>query len=421
MSYDNNSIVSAPSQGGGIENYFIGTKWPEKRLLCQETEGAMVATDFKLPDLNSSPDFRQGFLDGLHGVNQGFLYEYFANKFSPPEIKSTASWKVRLELKQEVEVALAGGGELSSTEEGKKIIGKQTRAMSFCSRVLEFREDKTALGGSEFKFERSQFCRVRTCPVCQWRKSLRWVARFHERLPRIMEDYPTNRFLLLTLTVKNVPVSSLREAFKSMQAGWMKLRRVKSFPAVGYLKSFEVTRSGNGEAHPHFHILLHVPSSYFSGSGYIKQEDWQELWRRSMGLDYNPVIDIRVVGGSSRKKLTKQEKYQRIFKGVLEIVKYETKVAELIHHPEFLRELVLQIRSRRTIDLGGTLKDYLGDWDLEGVDRIEEVGDSWKLNEEEVNSALLPESSELVHRFCWDREKKRYFLLGDKEKGIIGR
>jgi plasmid rolling circle replication initiator protein Rep len=56
----------------------------------------------------------------------------------------------------------------------------------------------------KLKLQTAKFCRVRHCPVCQWRRSLMWKAKAYKILPRIVEAYPSSyRFLIPTLTIKN--------------------------------------------------------------------------------------------------------------------------------------------------------------------------------------------------------------------------
>ena len=49
------------------------------------------------------------------------------------------------------------------------------------------------------------------------------------------------------------------------------------------------------DAHPHFHAMLLVKSTYFHGSYYIDQSAWIEMWMKAMRLDYIPQVDIRAV------------------------------------------------------------------------------------------------------------------------------
>ena len=55
-----------------------------------------------------------------------------------------------------------------------------------------------------------------------------------------------------------------------------------------------------GMYHPHFHVLLMVKPSFFTGKGYVKQEQWAEIWQDCMKLDYVPQVDIRAIKPNKR-------------------------------------------------------------------------------------------------------------------------
>src|SRR5690242_10476283 len=62
------------------------------------------------------------------------------------------------------------------------------KRVEFCSQVLEFaRDPPTDLFQSQrkLKLAGAWFCRVRHCPVCQWRRALQWQARLYQALPRL--------------------------------------------------------------------------------------------------------------------------------------------------------------------------------------------------------------------------------------------
>ena len=73
---------------------------------------------------------------------------------------------------------------------------------------------------------------------------------------------------ILTLTVKNPPVTELRDTLKHMNDSWQRLIQTKRFKSgvAGFLRTTEVTRGNDGKmmAHPHFHALLLVKPSYFA-------------------------------------------------------------------------------------------------------------------------------------------------------------
>ena len=156
--------------------------------------------------------------------------------------------------------------------------------MADCGGVLLFGwEINPATWVTALRLKHSHFCRVRHCPVCQWRRSLMWQARFHQALPKIVCEHPKARWLFLTLTVPKRSIGELGETLTAMNAGWQRLIKRKELkPILGWVRTTEVTRSAIGEAHPHFHVLLMVPPSWFRGQTYVKQARWVELWQECM-------------------------------------------------------------------------------------------------------------------------------------------
>ena len=65
-----------------------------------------------------------------------------------------------------------------------------------------------------------------------------------QQLPKIQELYPTHRWVFLTLTVKNPPVTELRDTLKHMNDSWQRLIQTKRFKSgvAGFLRTTEVTR-----------------------------------------------------------------------------------------------------------------------------------------------------------------------------------
>jgi len=226
--------------------------------------------------------------------------------------------------------------------------------MAMCSLWLGFawapdRQDENAL---TLKLREARFCRVRHCPVCQWRRCLMWLARFHAALPTVLAQYPTARFVFLTLTRKNVPVGELRQTLRAMNKAWERLTQRKRFTVVlGWIRTTEVTRGKDGSAHPHFHVLLMVPSSYFA-KHYRSQSEWAELWREASRLDYTPVVDVRAVKQSSVRE-------NGILWAVRETLKYAVKPSDLKADVSWLLEITCQMRKLRFIASGGVLKGVL--------------------------------------------------------------
>jgi hypothetical protein len=133
---------------------------------------------------------------------------------------------------------------------------------------------------------------------------------------QLLEDDPTVKPVLLTLTQANVPVEALGDELVRIHAAWNRLTKRRDFPSMLWYRRTEITVStpesrqkakldgrnarknggltDNGEVtlHPHLHCLLFVRASYF-GRDYIKQADWTEKWRQCLGIDYSPVVDVR--------------------------------------------------------------------------------------------------------------------------------
>jgi plasmid rolling circle replication initiator protein Rep len=214
-----------------------------------------------------------------------------------------------------------------------------------------------------------------------------WKAKAYKVLPRIIETYPKYRWLFLTLTQKNVPIGELKVTLTNMNRAFQRLSQLKAWPAVGWLRSTEVTRGKDRSAHPHFHCLLMVPSSYFSGRDYLKQADWVAMWRKSLGLDYNPVLDVQAVKqGSKPMEL------------VPELLKYCTKESDLVADREWFLELTRQMHKMKCVVTGGVLKEYLKELEAEPEDLI---GEGEEPDVEDEGTLY----------FGWKRREKKYRMV----------
>lgn len=286
---------------------------------------------------------------------------------------------------------------------------RQAQRMSECANNLEFGYvlESTGTGELKFKLKQTWFCRVRFCPICQWRRSLMWVGRFHCAFPRIFADHPEMRYLLLTLTVRNCPILELRSTVDGMNKAWDRMIKRKAWPALGFVRSLEITRGKDGSAHPHFHCLLALPPSYF-GSKYLSTAKWADLWKDSLRVDYTPICDVRIIKPKKWEKLRKtsalgvQEvimdetraaitspeffnegggrsaydeehdairptKMEILFSAISEVIKYAVKPSDMVSDPLWLLELSDQLRNARAVALGGILRDYLSDKEPEDL------------------------------------------------------
>jgi plasmid rolling circle replication initiator protein Rep len=283
--------------------------------------------------------------------------------------------------------------------------------MAGCSQFLDFILKSDDLGEIKLKLQEVWFCRVRHCPVCQWRRSLMWRARFYNAVPKIIQAYPSHRFIFLTLTVRNCDLKDLRSTVNLMVESWKRLTKLKDFPALGYVRSLEITRSRLNQAHPHFHCLLMVPGSYFKSRDYLSQVRWTELWQRSMRLDYPPRVDIRSV----RSKTGETGGITALQAAIVETLKYSVKPSDLVagvrldqaknlipdshvnqSETEWLYELTRQLHKLRATSVGGILRQFVSDSDPE--DLIHPEGQE-----------LEPVLDDDIHLlFSWREQVKRY-------------
>ena len=259
-----------------------------------------------------------------------------------------------------------------------------------CSNLLAFGlVPNVDEGAYQLKLRTARFCRVRTCMVCSWRRSLMYKARAYKALPRVINDYPTARYLFMTLTLKNCPVVELRESILHLNRSFSRLTKLKHFPAIGFIKTVEVTRGKRGYAHPHLHILMMVKPEFFSRN-YVNKKEWCAWWKRAAKVDYTPIIDVKAI------------KPQNSPLGLLaEIVKYQTKPNDLIFADrEWFLEYTRQIRSTKAFALGGVFKDYFKELDKE------ETQDEMIGNDETGES---PDEGELY--FGWRCSEKKYRMV----------
>lgn len=225
-----------------------------------------------------------------------------------------------------------------------------------CSGCLHFGwSNNKETGETKLRLRRASFCRVRNCPICQWRRSLMWQARFYQSLPKIVEINPTARWVFLTLTVRNCAIEDLGATLTKMNSAFQRLKDRKEFkPVLGWVRTTEVTRGKDSSAHPHFHALMMVPPSWFTRD-YVKHERWVELWRDCLRVNYEPNVDIRTV----KARIESQSLSEMLQDAVAETLKYSVKPADMTEDPDWFLELTRQTFKRRFVATGGILKNVL--------------------------------------------------------------
>lgn len=268
-------------------------------------------------------------------------------------------------------------------------------------------------GGEDGSVERrlrlhsANFCHVRGCPVCAWRRSLKMKALAMQRLPEIMAEYPAYRFIFMTLTVRNCDVSDLGSTLKMMSKAWERFRHRKEFSIVrGWFRSLEFTRGQDGDmrVHPHYHIILHVPSNYF-GDGYVRQSAWCQAWKEAARLDYMPQVDIRAV-----KKGQEENSVKETFKYTVK----EADIKDMLDGMDAWYVRVFeQLANVKFHTSSGTLKNLASDIKPRNKDGEGEEEDLIHIGEG-VPEEILDMSRPL--NFQWYQQAKKYRRSGNDDR-----
>ena len=254
------------------------------------------------------------------------------------------------------------------------------KAIGNCALTLGVDVTQVPEKPAEAQLRAAHVCNKRVCPFCEWRRSRAWRRRFFEGLPKFAEDFPTHKPLFLTLTVKNCRIEDLRSTIGDKHASWKRMTKLSMFPTKFWFRRTEVVLEsaktgalGPVMVHPHIHVLLMVPSGYFS-HGYVKQTEWRSAWQMSARLDYSPIIDIRrgknssSSGGASSAGTTG---------AALEVSKYATKATDLIAMGSNLGEYHRQVKSLRLSASSASLKPYLSDTPIQESELVDkETGDA---------------------------------------------
>jgi len=276
--------------------------------------------------------------------------------------------------------------------------GKGIR-MGACTEVLKFGHiTNPQTGEVRITLREAHFCKDRVCPVCQKRRGVLWRKRFLDKMPELQKEFPTMRWIFLTLTVKNCEIKELRPKIQNMNKCWQNLVRRKNVKKIllGHIRATEVTRAKDGKAHPHFHCMLMVPSTFFKGDNYIKQSEWAQMWKECLGVDYTPIVDVRAIKNTKIDcELLNTTIADELYQGVLETIKYSTKSKDLLVDEAWLLEFTSQVKNLRFIDTGGALKN---------VFKIEKETDTDLALADTGGQA--DDGTRVV--FGWERKEKKY-------------
>lgn len=230
------------------------------------------------------------------------------------------------------------------------------------------------------RLKRANMCKDRFCAYCNWRRAINLSDELRKALERLKGERGVE-VLFLTLTAKNGLIECLRATIKHMNEAFKRLTQTKRFKSsvLGYVKAIEIlgSKTKNGESHVHFHCLLVVPKSYFSGKYYIKHAEWVEMWKKALRVDYEPVVDVRRV--RAKKNWSEERSASR------ETIKYSLKHTDLVNRTdEDFRNIILQTKGMRFISTGGLLRKMINLQRVEDAEIKQDLDPLWVEIAEEI-------------------------------------
>lgn len=251
-----------------------------------------------------------------------------------------------------------------------------------CASWLLFAENKE----HERHLQKANFCRLRLCPMCNWRRSLKLFAQVDKIVNLIKLHKPTARYIFVTLTVRNCTGENLTDTINAMNKAFTYItsdnrtfapaKKLKE-NLMGYMKAIEITYNSKSDTyHPHIHCIFELRSEYFAGRNYMNKKAWIELWKSAMKLDYEPSVDVRNIKGGTSAAVAEVAKYP-VKLDILKIKDKEQATMALIC-------LHKAIFKRRLVTFGGDFKKYKAELGLDDV----EDGDLVNVDEQKQFNAV---------------------------------
>lgn len=328
-------------------------------------------------------------------------------------------------------------------------LDKRNKAENICN-CGSFLKFNICPQGHEKRLSWANFCRVRLCPMCSWRRSL-LIAHQVKSIAHEASQQEKLRWLFLTLTVKNCEGEKLMDTINHLMKSFHRLSKRKVFndsSIRGWFRAFEVTRNfHDGSYHPHFHVLLAVKPSYFNGKSksYMTTTEWGKLWKACLKIDYDPVVHIRVVKNkrdqekefkilqSKGIQLSNNGTFELSGEAVAEMAKYSVKSSDYLIYNEYEKkgskyipviesgideettDEVVQILDealarRRLIAFGGLMKEVWERLRIEGkmTDAESEEVDLVHVSEDTRCQCSVCGSNMLEELYSWLPEYKNY-------------
>lgn len=286
-----------------------------------------------------------------------------------------------------------------------------------CASWLEF----SRYADGSRRLRTANFCRVRLCPMCQWRRALRNAAQVRRVVDAMSLDAVNNghrvHWLILTLTIRNCSGDDLSRTLDDLSTAWDRLTHRKVMrDVIGWYRGLEIVHDTDpiitqerfdrakkyykarglrvGDVnpnydmyHPHYHLLLAVPDSVCRQRYVAIREQWAAAWQSCLRVDYLPDTDVRRCVGKSRSDDDPLDNDVDMGAAVAEVAKYACKDGDYIVPDDWdltldtVRLLDKVLDKRRLVAYGKQCKTWhkrlnLQDVDSDNADLVTEDGET---------------------------------------------
>lgn len=223
----------------------------------------------------------------------------------------------------------------------EKVADYWHRSWKKCADELEFGADTR--DSTDLRLHSAEFCQDRMCPLCADRMAYKERERMMAAFEHIECEHGDDvTYLFLTLTMPNVKDDELEEALKAIHVGFNDLTHESWWKdaVLGWYRSDEITHTRNAQMirdgrvwHPHMHVILAVPASYFSDGKYMEQDKIRRAWHRHMIMWGDAEqVDIRRIHDKQSESENKAMTYaaRGLKDGLAETIKYTCKTSDYL-------------------------------------------------------------------------------------------
>lgn len=349
----------------------------------------------------------------LVDVQTGELIEILSDKSSSGKERPWRKHKIE---NMTVEQAYRGLAECGSETD---YWTKKSERLQSCGMHLWFNIFSDGNGGEKMKIKHAESCRVRLCPLCTWRRSIK-IHTHMRKILEYMQEENKYQYILVTLTVPNVTGDKLNDKLDELMKAWDRLQKYKRYKTAvkGWYRGLEIShnvqkwqgkwiKTKNGKQrfvmffdenqnkipnqfydtyHPHFHCIMAVNKSYFDDKQYIPQAEWLEMWRKATRDNSITQVDVRKV------KPKKGADPTDIIGAVCEVTKYTVKNGDYILPKDWnmtlssVEVLDKALANRRLVAFGGVMKEWHKKLNLD-----DEVDGDLIEDGEDINGELIGE------------------------------